>query len=148
MPAPFPHHYKTQLRWNGDATSSLEAAPRPAITGGAPPEFDGTDRLWSPEHLFISSVGLCLMLTFQSVARKSRLSIKSYKSECTGTVDRGDGGLAFTAIHLHVDITVADADDVERVRPLLDTAKKYCLVSNSIKAPVTLAATVTAVSLD
>lgn len=148
MSANFPHHYKSLIHWNGDTTCSLEAPPRAKITGGAPPEFDGSDSVWSPEHLLLSSVGLCLMLTFKTIAKKSKLDFKNYTSECTGTVDRGDGGLAVTAIHVHIDVTVADADDVERVRPLLDTAKKYCLISNSLKAPVTLAATVTAVSAD
>lgn len=148
MPAPFPHHYKSNLSWSGSDQCTMSAPPRPEIVGWLPPEFDGNDRHWSPEHLLLSSIELCLLLTFRSIAKKSSLDVKSYKCEGSATVDRGDGGLQVTAVHLHVDITVGDADQVERVRPLLDTAKKYCIISNSIKAPVTIAATVTAVSLD
>lgn len=148
MPAAFPHHYHTKVSWSGGDSCALEAPPRAAMTGWYPPEFDGNDKHWAPEHLFLSSVGLCLMLTFNAIAKKSRLDLKHYKSELTATVDRGDGGLQITAVHVHADITVGHVDEVERVRPLLDNAKKYCLISNSIKAPVTLAATVTAVSQD
>ncbi|MBI3820216.1 MAG: OsmC family protein [Planctomycetes bacterium] len=148
MPAPFPHHYHTQLAWTGNDYCNMSAPPRASITGGSPPEFDGNDKHWAPEHLFTSSVALCLMLTFQSISKKSKLTLQSYKAECTCTVDRGDGGLQVTAVHMHIDITVGHVDEVERVRPLLETAKKYCLISNSIKAPVTIAATVTAVSQD
>lgn len=148
MPAPLPHHYRSQITWSGESSAALEAPPRQKFTGWFPPEFDGNDQHWSPEHLFVSSVSLCLLLTFISVAKKSRLEIKGYKCESTCTVDRGEGGLQITAIHAHIDVTVGHADEVERVRPLLDTAKKHCIISNSIKAPVTLAATVTAVALD
>ena len=79
MPAPFPHHYKTQITAIGDRLCTIESAPRPTIIGGAPPEFDGIDAHWSPEHLLLCSVGLCLELTFSGVAKKARLNFKSWE---------------------------------------------------------------------
>jgi organic hydroperoxide reductase OsmC/OhrA len=49
----------------------------------------------------------------------------------------------FTSITLSVELVVA-ADDEERARRLLATAEQHCIISNALKGPVTLQATVRA----
>jgi organic hydroperoxide reductase OsmC/OhrA len=138
MAAPFPHHYRAALAWNGAMPAALEAPPRPAIEGDSPPEFDGTDRRWSPEHLLVSSVNLCLFLTFAGIAKKARLEFTNYRSEAEGTVEKTAEGLRFTRIDVRAELKVPNAADHARARDLLATAKRYCLVSASLKADVHL----------
>jgi organic hydroperoxide reductase OsmC/OhrA len=141
MPAPFPHHYEVTLRSEGEG-GLLTADPRPPILGGAPAGFDGSDAWWSPEHLLLSSLSLCLLTTLRAVAAKARLALSAYVSHAEGVLDKTPEGIAFSSITLHVDLGVA-AGDADRARALLEKAKKHCIVSNSLKPPVALQVSIT-----
>jgi organic hydroperoxide reductase OsmC/OhrA len=137
MTTTFPHRYDMKLSWPGQDAATLEAAGRQPIDGGAPPEFGGRDSWWSPEHLLLSALGLCLMTTFQAFARKARLPVLRYDCWAEAILDRTDKGLAFTALGLRVEVEVEPADS-ERAPTLLASAKKHCLVANALAVPVTL----------
>ena len=144
MATQFPHHYDVSLAWEGQGGAALTAGPRPVIEGGAPPEFDGKDGWWSPEHLLLSSLSLCLMTTFQALTDKARLSIQHYDSQAEALLDRTPSGLGFTGLVLHVKVRVGSPDEVERARHLLIKAKTHCIVANALMPPVSLDAAVTA----
>ena len=141
MAAEFPHRYEVQLAWPGRGGALIHAGSRPLITGGAPPQFDGRGSWWSPEHLLLSSLSLCLMTTFESVATKARLDVHRYSCRAEGVLDRTDAGLGFTSLNLDVDVEVAP-EDAERATKVLDSAKKHCIVANALKPLVTLDVTV------
>ena len=146
MAAPFPHRYGVTLAWEGHGGARLTSGSRPAIEGGAPPEFDGQDGWWSPEHLLLSSLSLCLMTTFRAVAEKARLRVAAYDCQADATLDRISAGLGFTRLELRVQIKVYEPEDVERARSLLTKAKTHCIVANALMPPVHLDATVTTVT--
>jgi len=141
MTQPFPHRYQATLNWEGGSRAALSSGPRPVLVGGPPPEFDGEPGSWSPEHLLLSAANLCLMTTYLAVARKSGLEVASYRSEAEGTLDKTKEGLTFTRIALRVEIQVP-GERIEEARKLVETAKKYCIVSNALKRPVEVEATV------
>lgn len=137
--APFPHLYRVRL----DACETgavLLAPPRPLLLGGAPAEFGGTDDRWSPEHLLLASASLCLRETFGSLAQLKHLAVESYQSDAHALLDRTATGPAFAWIKISVDLRVAPSE-VERARALLDKAKQHCIVTNSLRIPVQLEAT-------
>jgi len=136
MAAPFPHEYRASLNWNGERAAMLSAAEQPVILGGPPPQFDGSPTHWSPEELLLSSVQLCLMTTFFSLAMKRRVEVSSYKSEITGILDKTADGLRFTKIHLKVDLKSNTPHG--EAREMLRTAKKYCIISGALNVPVEL----------
>jgi organic hydroperoxide reductase OsmC/OhrA len=142
-PQRFPHHYEVGLEWSGNGAGLLTAPPRPAIAGGAPPQFQGSEEWWSPEHLLLSAVSLCLMTTFRVFAVKEKLAVSRYSSRVKGILDKTAAGIAFTSIVLHVELTVPAAE-AERAETVLHTAKKYCIVSNSLTTLVDLRSTVNA----
>jgi organic hydroperoxide reductase OsmC/OhrA len=141
MTAPFPHHYTATVHRTGPAQGDLTAPPRPVVHGGAPPEFGGVAEVWSPEHLLLSAVGLCLETTFESLASRERLAFDGWQVRVDGTVDRTAVGLAFTDISATIEIS-APQDAIERVRAIADRAR-HCLVSSSLRVPVNVAVTVT-----
>ncbi len=143
-PRPFPHHYEVDVEWRGERGSILSAPPRPEILGGPPAQFGGHDEWWSPEHLLLSAVSLCLMATFQSLASHAELGVRGYHSVVKGLLDRTPDGLAFTSIVLHVDLQVAAAD-LERAAPLLERSKRHCIVANALRVPVDLRPSITPV---
>jgi organic hydroperoxide reductase OsmC/OhrA len=136
------HHYHVRVE-GGSGGAVISAAPRPDFRGGPPAEFDGRDDWWSPEHLLLSATGLCLKTTFDVVAARARLNVLSYGSRVDGTLEKTPAGLAFTAITVSVELVVAEAD-ADRAEALLQKAKDHCIVSNALKTPVTLVASVKA----
>ncbi len=137
-PAPFPHRYTVTL-----ADGLLVAPPRDPIALGPPPQFGGTDRRWSPEELLVGSVLECLWTTFDAYARHDALEVSGWSGTGVAVLDKGSPVPVFTSITLSVELVVA-ADDEERARRLLATAEQRCIISNALKVPVTLQATVRA----
>jgi organic hydroperoxide reductase OsmC/OhrA len=134
MPSLFPHHYDVEVT-AGTTGAVVAAGRRPEIAGGPPPEFDGRPEWWSPEHLLLSAVGLCLMTTFQAFAARAGLRVARYESRVDGILDKTPSGLSFTSIRVAVDLGVA-GEDRERADQLLHSAKRHCIVSNALKTPV------------
>ena len=141
MIAPLPHHYTATVHRSGPGRAELDATSRPTIHGGAPPEFGGLDGVWSPEHLLLASIGLCLETTFEAYAARDRLVVDSWDVRMDGTVDRTAAGLAFTAINATIRIT-ANAEIIERVHTVVERAR-HCLISSSLRVPVDVAVIVT-----
>lgn len=138
MPHPFPHHYEVALTWTNGDRSDISAGPRPVIGGGSPPEFDGTDPArWSPEHLILAALSQCLLLTWISLNKRSAIELKGWESTGSSTLDKTKEGLVFTEFRLKVRMKVP-AERVEDARKLAVTAKKYCIVANSLKTPAEL----------
>ncbi len=144
MPAPFPHRYETSLTWKEADRSELIAGDRPKIGGGSPPEFDGEDPTrWSPEHLILAALGQCLMLTWISLNKRSGIPLKSWDSAAASVLDKTREGLVFTSLSIRVRLATS-ADRIDEARRLLETAKKYCIIANALKTPVSLEAEVVA----
>jgi organic hydroperoxide reductase OsmC/OhrA len=142
LTSPLPHHYGVQL-FAGNGSAILAGGSRPDIVGGPPSEFDGRADWWSPEHLLLSSVALCLLTTFQAFAARAHLHVAGYESHADGVLDKTGDGLAFTAIRLAVHLRVAEGDR-GRAEQLLQTAKRHCIVSNALKPAVQLETRVSA----
>jgi organic hydroperoxide reductase OsmC/OhrA len=143
MTQPFPHRYEASLAWEGGSRAALSSGARPVMVGGPPPEFDGEPGNWSPEHLLLSAANLCLMTTYMVLARKGGLEISQYRSKAEGILEKTKEGIVFTRIVLRVSI-LAPASRLEEAAKLIETAKKYCIVSNSLKRPVEVESTVEA----
>jgi organic hydroperoxide reductase OsmC/OhrA len=141
MTQPFPHRYEVTLVWEGGSRAALSSGPRPVLVGGPPPEFDGQPSWWSPEHLLLSAANLCLMTTYMVLAKKSGLDIGEYRSRAEGVLEKTKEGIVFTRIGLQVSI-LTPASRLDEARKLVETAKKSCIVSNSLKRPVEVEATV------
>lgn len=136
--APFPHRYTVTL-----ADRRLVAPPRAPIALGAPPQFGGSDEVWSPEEMLVGAVLECLWTTFEAYARHNTLEVKSFGGSGVAVLEKGSPVPRFTSITLSVDVSVAAADE-ERTRKLLETAEQRCIITNALNVPVTLQATVRA----
>jgi peroxiredoxin-like protein len=139
MSAAVDHRFEVSLAWLSAASAGvLSGENKPELTVGAPPEFGGKPAWWSPEHMLLGAAATCFMATFSVVAEKSKLRFEEARCRAFGTVGKTDRGLAFTSIELRVTLRVAGAD-AEKAARLLETAKRHCIVSNSLGAPVSLA---------
>lgn len=135
-PAPFPHHYTVTLE-----DRRLTGPPRAPIAVGPPPQFGGSDEVWSPEDLLVGATLECLWTTFEAYARREQLEVASWRGTGTGILDRSPTGPVFTSITLAVEMTVAAAD-IERAGRILATAEKNCIISNALRVAVTVEPTI------
>lgn len=136
--SPFPHRYTVRLE-----DRQLLAAPRAPIAAGAPPQFGGTDSVWSPEELLVGAALECLWTTFEAYARHDNLSVNSFAGTGTAVLEKGAPVPTFSSITLHVELAVA-AGDEPRAQRLIETAEKRCIISNALKVPVVLDAVIRA----
>ena len=133
------HQYDTTVEWTDTRRGTLTAPPRTTIAIGAPPEFDGTADVWSPEHLCVAAVNACVMLTFLTIAANSKVAVRRYSSSATGTLEKADGpGPVITRVVVRPRVTVGREVDRTKIERLLKMAERNCYISNSLKAPVTL----------
>lgn len=135
MPTPFPHRYEVSLSRTAPSQATIESPPGVAIAGGPPPEFDGEPGRWSPEHLLLSAIGLCLLTTFEAFARRAGMPVAGWASRSSGVLEKTKEGLVFTSFDVEVLVTVAPGD-LAQAEALVAQAKRHCLVSNALKVPV------------
>ncbi|HQQ98993.1 MAG TPA: OsmC family protein [Cyclobacteriaceae bacterium] len=142
-----PHEYEVDIAWSNDRKGimcSPELAGINPNAGGCievatPPEFPkGIPGIWSPEHLFTASVSSCLMTTFLAIADNSKLDFVSFRCKSYGKLEQVEGKFMMTEVRLVPTVVVRDAKDIERGLKVLQKAEANCLISNSVKARVTM----------
>jgi len=104
MLAPFPHRYCASLCRTFASRARIEAPPRPPLHGGPSPELDGDVDAWSPEHMLLSSLGLCMLTTFEAFAARDGIELLAWCARVHGTVEQTPEGPTFTSIVLELDV--------------------------------------------
>jgi organic hydroperoxide reductase OsmC/OhrA len=135
------HDYQVEITSTGLKTGWLAAAADglPALDVASPPEFDGPEGVWSPEHLFVASLAACLMTTFRAIAEASGVEVLAYDDRVTGRLSLADDRLyRIERVTLRPEIVIADADQVDKARRLLDKAERACLISRSVNSQIEL----------
>jgi len=129
--------YSTKLQWQEGSLGILRSGGFPELEVASPTDFPfGVPDTWTPEHLFVASVEICLMTTFTAIARNSKVSLVHYSSAATGKMEKTDNKYMFTEIVIRPVVKVELEKDLERAERILYKAKNMCLISNSIKTEV------------
>ena len=137
--------FEVNLNWISKQKGFLSAKDAPGIIPvAAPGVFGGTEKLWTPEHLFLSSISSCFMTTYLVFAKKFKFDIAGFECAINGQVEIVDGKYQFTQITIFPKIHVENESLREKAELALERTKKYCLISNSIKAEMIYHGEVTA----
>lgn len=105
----------------------------------------------APEMMLLSSLSLCLLSSFERLAARDRIALRTWDAEIIGEVERTPEGWMFTSIVLQLDLELEGAisDDLAlKVDDLLERAKHACLVLNSLRAPVVVEAQLRSADVD
>jgi organic hydroperoxide reductase OsmC/OhrA len=131
--------FRTSIWWTKKlgGLAEAEGVPEP-IEFSAPPEFNGTRGLWSPEHLLLSAVGSCYTATFAAIAEYSKFPFTGFEVKVQGTVTKGEGGFRFSQVVLRPTLTLASSDLSERGSRMLEKAHRACIVTHSLACGVAL----------
>lgn len=134
------HYYETEVGWMGQRRGYLRSsADLPVLEVASPPEFNGHEHTWTPEHLFVASLNSCYMATFIAMAEASKLDIVSFTSSAVGKLEKVEGkGFRLTEIVLKPTLVIKFDYDAERAQRILEKAETNCFISNSILTEVKL----------
>jgi len=130
--------YHTTVTWTEQRKGTMSCEGKPDVEVATPPEFKGHEGIWSPEDLFVASANICLMTTFLSVAERAGLAFTSYESSAEGRLELVEGKFQFTAITIKPTIALESDADAAKAKELIEKAEANCLISNSMKAAVTV----------
>jgi organic hydroperoxide reductase OsmC/OhrA len=134
-----PYYYATEVDWINGRSCALGAPGMPDIEITPPPEFHGTQGIWTPEHLFVASVSCCYVTTFLAIAELSNLEFSAISCGATGKLEKvGGSGFEVTEITLRPNLVLRHTRDLERAGRILEKAERNCLISKSIRSAVRL----------
>ena len=140
----YPHRYDVHAAAETEGNVLLRSEGLPTLTTAAPPQYGGPGGQWSPETLLMAAAADCFILTFRAIATASKLTWRHLDCDAEGVLDRSDGVVRFTALHLRARLVLPAGGDTNRAKRLLEKAEAACLVTNSLALRPTLAAEVTA----
>ena len=133
------HYYETKVEWKEGRIGELSSPTFPSVKVATPPEFKkGVPNIWSPEHLFVASINICLMTTFLAIAENSSLEFVSFTSDATGKLERIDGKYMISEVELKPVVKIKDEKYRDKTLRILDKSEKGCLISNSAKSKIVL----------
>ncbi len=130
--APFPHRYIVNLE-----NDQLHALPRETIAIGPPPQFGGTDGVWSPEELLAGAAVSCLKTTFDAYARRDKLVFRDWSASATLVLEKAASGPRVSEITIHVSFAVDEGRE-EDARRVLATSERQCIISRALTCPVNI----------
>lgn len=135
------HEYETSMVWSEGRRGKVESPGLPPLDFASPPEFGGPGGMWTPEHAFVTATNACILLTFVAIADFSKLAFRSLSSSARGKLEKVEGeGMRFTSVEVTLRVEVGAEADVARAERLVQKAESSCLVSKSLKTPVSVRA--------
>ncbi|MBS1490236.1 MAG: OsmC family protein [Bacteroidetes bacterium] len=142
-----PHYYRVDIAWSQDRKGMMCSPELKGTLGdgsgcievATPPQFPkGIPGIWSPEHLFTAAVSSCLMTTFLAIAENSKLDFISFQCGSEGKLEQVDGKFLMTEVLLKPVVMVKEEKDQDRALRVLQKSEANCLISNSVKAKVSM----------
>ncbi|MCY3986804.1 MAG: OsmC family protein [Candidatus Dadabacteria bacterium] len=91
------------------------------------PEFSGDDTGMMPTELFLCSLASCFCLAVVYVARRKKIALKDLKVDVVGEKN----GRKF--LFSNCIISVKSSINQSSLEDLVDSAKHYCFITNTIK---------------
>jgi len=131
----YPHRYEAAASATAEGLVSVSSQGLPDLRSAPPAEFGGPGDRWSPETLLVAAIADCFVLTFRAMARSSKLEWTRLHAAASGTLDKAEGGLRFTAVEVTAELAVPEGTDEARARRVLEKAERGCLITRSLNCP-------------
>lgn len=141
-----PHIFEVNIRWTKERKGTLcspdvifGSQERGCFEVATPPQFPkGMAGIWSPEHLFTAAVNSCLMTTFLAIAENFKLEFSGFDCVAKGTLEQVAGKYLMTEVVLEPEVTIQREEDREMALKVLQKSEAACLISNSVKAKISM----------
>jgi organic hydroperoxide reductase OsmC/OhrA len=144
------HTYRSTLAWEGSTAEGYDAYSRthrvaapPAaheLTLSSDTAFRGDGELMNPEQLLVVAASSCQLLSFLTLAARSRIDVVGYEDDADGVMPEDDHPTRITRITLRPRIRLAPGSNLDRARRLVAKAHEQCYIANSLKTEVVVEA--------
>jgi peroxiredoxin-like protein len=130
--------FETNLNWLSEDRGIVYAKGcNGTIHVSTAPEFGGSAHEWSPEHLLLSAITSCYLVTFMGFSKKAKLATDHLECKAIGHVQIVDGKYKFTQVDVYPKIFLDGPLQLEAANSVAQKTQHYCLISNSINADIT-----------
>ncbi|MHA1906937.1 MAG: OsmC family protein [Candidatus Thorarchaeota archaeon] len=131
------HSYKmnTETIGNRVVTMRLEGMDEVKVTSAPDWWPEAPAGMFSPQTLFVSASGSCLILSLYKVADRMRINFKHAYVDAYGEMEEVEGVWKFAKIELKATITIEDESMREKVAKAIEMAHDFCPIRNSISIP-------------
>jgi organic hydroperoxide reductase OsmC/OhrA len=137
--------YRTTVRWLGGRKGYLTCGNGPTMAFAAPPDAHGEQGVLTPEDAFVAAVNTCIHMMFIWACERFKIELVSYECEAEGTKRvRLDRTEEFSQVVLRPRIVARGCDEA-RVSRAVQMARKYSLIAESVRCPVTIEPAITIV---
>jgi len=131
------HTFNVSLKWDYETNSGLaRSESRMPLLFGPPPEFGGAEMNWSPEHLITASLAGCYMNTFIHFAKLLKVTITNIRVTAKAEFEKKQHGFEATRYIIRPVVEFHNTPGQYVIDNLFQKAKKYCIISNSVKGEV------------
>ncbi len=114
------------VRWMGKYRTDINIRGVHRLEGDETPEYGGNDSGPMPTEFFLASVASCMCLAVSHMAQKQHIELNNL--EVSANAEKDMEIFRFKEIHLEIQSDLPS----ERLQSLVQRAKKYCFVSNTI----------------
>lgn len=134
------HSYTVDVQWKEGRIGELSSPDlNTKIACATPPEFPkGVPNIWSPEHLYAAAINSCYMASFLAIAENLKINFLDFNCQTTVELGRVDKGIQIIQAEIKPKVKLANSGDFDKMKHVIDKAKKICLVTNSIKTKASL----------
>ena len=119
---------RVQVEWLGDYRTRIDVRGVHQMQGDETPEYGGDDSGPMPTELLLAAVGTCMCLAVAHVARKRRIQITQITVDAGAEKDMQE--FRFRDIYLTIRADLPQ----DRLDSLVEQARRYCFVSNTLIA--------------
>ncbi len=131
------HSYRVSSESIGKNLVSMSLEDMDDVKVTSAPDWwpDAPKGMFSPQTLFVSASGSCLILSLFKVAERMRIDFEHATVDAIGEMEEIDGVWKFEKITLNAKVTIDD----ESLRPKMEKAIKmahdFCPIQNSLGVP-------------
>ena len=126
--------FKAKVDWDGFEGGKSIARRKIISQFDTPKEFGGKAEYSSPEEIFISSIGACLITTFLFFRKKITFSMKSLRVDANGNLDRNNSeGYRIKEINALLIVEIDNSQSIHKIQKCFDLTEKFCPISQSLK---------------
>lgn len=130
-----PHHYVAAASATAASNVRVDSPGLESLETAGPAEFGGPGDLWSPETMLVASIANCFILSFRATARAARMDWLSLSVDAVGELDKVERKTQFVSFQVRARLEIPEGTSEDKAQKLLETAEKYCLITNSLKGP-------------
>jgi organic hydroperoxide reductase OsmC/OhrA len=131
--------FKAKVAWDGSEGGKSIAKNQVVYRFDTPKEFGGKAERTSPEEIFISSIGACLITTFLFFRKKIKFPMKSLRVDVNGKLDhKNSEGYRVREINASLIVEIENSQSIHKIQKCFDLTEKFCPISQSLKNCLTL----------